>query len=43
MFFARWDQGAPWNNSGIEGTSRWLHRVMELGAGDRGESFEGRS
>ncbi len=27
MFFARWDMGAPWNNSGIEGTSRWLRRV----------------
>jgi len=27
MFFARWDQGAPWNSSGIQGTSRWLRRV----------------
>ena len=27
MFFARWDMGAPWNSSGIEGASRWLRRV----------------
>ncbi|NPV77232.1 MAG: leucine--tRNA ligase [Anaerolineae bacterium] len=27
MFFARWELGAPWNSSGIEGTSRWLRRV----------------
>jgi leucyl-tRNA synthetase len=27
MFFARWDQGGPWNGSGIDGTSRWLRRV----------------
>ncbi|MDP7464684.1 MAG: class I tRNA ligase family protein, partial [SAR324 cluster bacterium] len=27
MFFARWDQGAPWSGSGIEGVSRWLQRV----------------
>jgi len=27
MFFARWDQGGPWNSSGIDGTSRWLRRV----------------
>jgi len=26
MFFARWDQGAPWNSSGIDGTVRWLRR-----------------
>ncbi len=30
MFFARWDLGAPWNSSGIEGTSRWLRRVWAL-------------
>lgn len=30
MFFARWDLGAPWNSSGIEGTSRWLRRVWSL-------------
>jgi leucyl-tRNA synthetase len=27
MFFARWEQGAPWNSSGIDGTSRWLRRL----------------
>jgi leucyl-tRNA synthetase len=27
MFFARWDMGAPWNSSGIEGAARWLRRV----------------
>jgi len=27
MFFARWDQGAPWDSQGIEGTVRWLRRV----------------
>jgi leucyl-tRNA synthetase len=30
MFFARWDQGAPWNSSGIEGTVRWLRRVWSM-------------
>ncbi len=30
MFFARWDQGAPWNSAGIEGTHRWLRRSWSL-------------
>ncbi len=30
MFFARWDQGGPWNSNGIEGTARWLRRVWTL-------------
>ncbi|HCU98444.1 MAG TPA: leucine--tRNA ligase [Chloroflexi bacterium] len=30
MFFARWEQGAPWSSTGIEGISRWLHRVWRL-------------
>ncbi len=30
MFFARWDQGAPWNSKGIEGTARWVRRVWTL-------------
>ena len=30
MFFARWDMGAPWNSSGIEGAYRWLRRVWSL-------------
>lgn len=27
MFFARWDQGGPWNSEGIEGTARWLRKI----------------
>jgi leucyl-tRNA synthetase len=30
MFFARWELGAPWNASGIEGTVRWLRRVWAM-------------
>jgi leucyl-tRNA synthetase len=30
MFFARWDMGAPWNSSGIDGTVRWLRRVWAM-------------
>jgi leucyl-tRNA synthetase len=30
MFFARWEQGGPWNSRGIEGTWRWLKRVWNL-------------
>lgn len=30
MFFARWDMGAPWSSSGIEGTVRWLRRTWSL-------------
>jgi leucyl-tRNA synthetase len=30
MFVARWDQGAPWASRGIEGASRWLHRLWNL-------------
>jgi leucyl-tRNA synthetase len=30
MFFARWDQGGPWNSSGIEGAVRWLRRVWTM-------------
>ncbi len=30
MFFARWDMGAPWNSSGVDGTVRWLRRVWAL-------------
>jgi leucyl-tRNA synthetase len=33
MFFARWEQGGPWNSRGIEGTSRWLKRVWTLLSG----------
>ncbi len=41
MFFARWDMGAPWNSSGIDGTVRWLRRVWALitepGSGEASE------
>jgi leucyl-tRNA synthetase len=30
MFFARWDMGAPWNSSGIEGTVRWVRKVWNM-------------
>jgi leucyl-tRNA synthetase len=30
MFFSRWELGAPWNPSGIDGTVRWLRRVWTL-------------
>jgi leucyl-tRNA synthetase len=30
MFFARWDMGAPWSYSGIEGTARWVRRTWNL-------------
>jgi len=30
MFFARWDMGAPWSSSGIEGSARWVRRVWSL-------------
>jgi leucyl-tRNA synthetase len=30
MFFARWELGAPWNSTGIEGVSRWIRRVWAM-------------
>lgn len=30
MFFARWQQGAPWDSHGIEGIARWMRRVWTL-------------
>jgi len=30
MFFARWQQGAPWDSNGIEGTARWIRRVWTI-------------
>ncbi len=30
MFFARWELGAPWSSTGIEGTFRWLRRVWAV-------------
>jgi leucyl-tRNA synthetase len=45
MFFARWQQGAPWDSKGIEGTYRWIRRVWTLftdpaPAGDKPASSE---
>jgi leucyl-tRNA synthetase len=41
MFFARWDMGAPWSSSGIDGVVRWLRRlwanVLEPAEGGAGE------
>ncbi len=30
MFFARWEMGAPWSSTGIEGVYRWIRRVWTL-------------
>jgi leucyl-tRNA synthetase len=30
MFAYRWQEGGPWNSSGIEGTVRWLRRTWAL-------------
>jgi len=30
MFFARWEMGAPWSSTGIEGTYRWVRRTWTL-------------
>ncbi|MDX1688164.1 MAG: leucine--tRNA ligase [Candidatus Promineifilaceae bacterium] len=31
MFFAKWDQGGPWNYAGIKGPQRFLNDVWDLG------------
>lgn len=38
MFFARWQQGAPWDSQGIEGTARWMRRVWILFTDDENAS-----
>jgi len=38
MFFARWQQGAPWDSHGIEGTARWIRRVWTLFTDDASNS-----
>jgi leucyl-tRNA synthetase len=44
MFGWRWDQGGPWDAHGVEGVSRWLHRVwallLEAGGGAGGAADE---
>jgi leucyl-tRNA synthetase len=34
MFAYRWQEGGPWNSTGIEGIVRWLRRIWQLFAGD---------
>ncbi len=34
MFFAKWDQGGPWNYDGIKGPQRLLNDVWEIGIHD---------
>ncbi len=34
MFFAKWDQGGPWNYGGIKGPQRLLQDVWEIGGHD---------
>ena len=34
MFFAKWDQGGPWNYGGIKGPQRLLQDVWEMGRAD---------
>ena len=43
MFGWRWDQGGPWDSHGIEGVTRWLHRVwsLVLEPGTRAEAAPG--
>ena len=41
MFFSRWDQGAPWSSTGIEGVHRWLYRVWNLATESDGEANTG--
>ena len=42
MFAYRWQEGGPWNSSGIEGPARWLRRVWTLFTDEsRGEPSRG--
>jgi leucyl-tRNA synthetase len=34
MFIAPWEQGGEWDDSGISGISRWLHRAWNLAVGE---------
>jgi leucyl-tRNA synthetase len=34
MFFAKWDQGGPWNYDGIKGPQRLVQDVWEIGRAD---------
>jgi len=37
MFLGPWDKGGTWNDSGINGIRRWLHRVWDIGTRDPNE------
>jgi leucyl-tRNA synthetase len=39
MFFAKWDQGGPWNYDGIKGPQRLLFDIWELATGGYDESI----
>jgi len=41
MFFARWEQGGPWNYDGIKGPQRFISDVWDLGMMDYSPSDEG--
>jgi len=41
MFIGPWDQGGPWNASGIEGIHRFLGRVWAQAQPEPGEAVEG--
>ena len=41
MFVGPWEQGGEWNDNGIVGMSRWLHRVWNLAVADYGEKSSG--
>ena len=43
MFFARWELGGPWDNQGIEGSSRWVRRVWTLFTEPRTEPRDGKA
>ncbi|MGD8586133.1 MAG: leucine--tRNA ligase [Chloroflexota bacterium] len=38
MFFAKWDQGGPWNYDGIKGPQRLLYDIWEVATHDYQES-----
>ncbi|MEZ4518471.1 MAG: class I tRNA ligase family protein, partial [Chloroflexota bacterium] len=40
MFFAKWDQGGPWNYEGIKGAQRLIEDVWELGQAEYAPSAE---
>ncbi|MCV0403376.1 MAG: leucine--tRNA ligase [Chloroflexi bacterium] len=42
MFIGPWDQGGPWNPTGIDGVYRWLNRVWTIAQGsDAGDGQTG--